>query len=93
MFKLILLTLTISVGAMFYYLNTNDPTYIPTNNPIALVKYRDTIYHCQDVVKTSCGYDIYCGNISYHCVNDITVEYLKWYIKQMKKLNSFLKHI
>ncbi len=49
----------------------------PTHDqPIALVKYQNTIYHCEALAKTDCGYSIHCGSMSLHCANDIVVEYL-----------------
>ena len=44
--------------------------------PIALVKYKDTVYQCQGIVTTECGYSIHCGNMSVHCVDKLTIEYL-----------------
>lgn len=51
--------------------------FAPTQEPIALIKFKDMIYHCQGIVKTSCGHSIHCGNMTVHCVKDIQVEYLQ----------------
>lgn len=54
-------------------LKLEAPTQTP---PIAMVKYKDTVYHCEELAKTECGYSIHCGSLSVHCANDIVVEYL-----------------
>lgn len=52
------------------------PPPIISWEPIAMVKYGNTIWHCQDIVKTECGYTIHCKQYSFHCANDLVVEYL-----------------
>ena len=47
----------------------------PAKN-VALVKYRGTIYQCQSISKTSCGYTLHCNNITMHCANDLVIENL-----------------
>ena len=44
--------------------------------PIALIKFKDTVYQCQGIVTTECGYSIHCGNMSVHCVDKLVIEYL-----------------
>lgn len=58
---------------------TGLPTRFPpiNKNPvIALVKYQDVIYHCEEVKNTKCGYSISCNGLAKHCVNDLEIEYL-----------------
>lgn len=44
--------------------------------PVALVKYKDTVYQCEDVAKTPCGHSIHCGEIAVHCAENLVIEYL-----------------
>lgn len=44
--------------------------------PIALVKYKNTIYHCEEIKPTNCGHSIHCGDMSLHCADNLTIEYL-----------------
>lgn len=72
--KLGVLALVISTMAVNHY---TPPKQIAVPiKPIALVKYNDTVYQCQGVVATQCGYSIHCGNLSVHCVDALTIEYL-----------------
>jgi len=45
----------------------------PTKN-IALVKYNDVVYQCQEIVATKCGYSLHCTDMFIHCANDIVIE-------------------
>lgn len=83
MFKLILiasiLSIVISVKSFApkkVEANKQIETTI-VNKPIALVRYKDTIYHCEGIIKTKCGHSLHCGNMSVHCVTDFQVEYLQ----------------
>lgn len=77
MFKLILLSTSLlfalSISDLSSPLKPIGRLYV---KPVALVKYKDTVYHCQGIVKTSCGNTLHCGNVSMHCATDITVQYL-----------------
>lgn len=42
--------------------------------PITLVKLKDTVYHCEEVKETPCGYYLSCGRQSFHCANNIVTE-------------------
>jgi hypothetical protein len=85
MFKLILIatTLALVLTAKNFITPTQkvqvtpENVFIPTDKPIAIVKYKDMIYHCQGIIKTKCGHSLHCGNMSVHCVTDIQVEYLQ----------------
>lgn len=72
--KLGLLALVISAMAVNHY-EPPKQLAVPVK-PIALVKYKDTVYQCQGVVTTECGYSIHCGKLSVHCVKTLTIEYL-----------------
>lgn len=54
-------------------LSTSKPIKV---EPVAIVKYKDTVYQCQRVAVSNCGYSIDCGNMSVHCIKNITIEYL-----------------
>lgn len=57
-------------------IKVEQPEAKSTSLAIALVKYKDVIYHCESIVKTSCGHTLNCGNLSFHCANNLVVEYL-----------------
>lgn len=46
-------------------------------NPITLVKLKDTVYHCEELRVTPCGYYLSCGRQSFHCAKNIVTEVLK----------------
>lgn len=43
---------------------------------IAIVKVKDTIYHCEDVRVDQCGLFVRCGTITMACLKDVTIEWL-----------------
>lgn len=72
--KMGLLALVISAIYINHYtppVNVSVPA-----KPIALIKYNDIVYQCQGVVTTECGYSIHCGNLSVHCLDTLTIQYL-----------------
>jgi len=70
-----LVALVLAVVTMNHY--TPETTPVKPSKPIALVKYKDVVYQCQGVINTTCGYSIHCGNLSVHCVDKLTIEYLE----------------
>lgn len=83
MFKLILVASALAVVISVQNFKPSKVATKPTetilpvfNKPIALVKYKDMIYHCQGIVKTNCGHSLHCGRMSVHCVTNFEVEYL-----------------
>lgn len=45
--------------------------------PITLVKLKDTVYHCEEVTATPCGYYLSCGRQSFYCAKNIVTEVLQ----------------
>lgn len=68
---------TLSLGELGSAAIKRETINLPVLNAMALVKYKNVVYHCQNVVPTQCGHSIHCGKLSVHCAKDITVEYLK----------------
>jgi hypothetical protein len=80
MLRLLILGILIVVSCVIIIkMNTNKkPVLLQSDiKPIAIVKLKDTIYHCQSIARTKCGYTIDCGKTSIHCISNITVEYLR----------------
>lgn len=44
---------------------------------LTLVRLKDTIYHCEEVVSTPCGYYLSCGRFSFHCATNIVTEKIR----------------
>ena len=78
MFKLLLCSaifaLVLSVKAL--HTEVKPVKSMIYKEPIAIANYNGTVYHCQDVIKTSCGNTIHCDNMTVHCIKDTDVEYL-----------------
>lgn len=59
-------------GLTVYHLaNQVNPIKSP---PKYMVKLKDTIYHCEEVMPTPCGYYISCGKMSLLCASNVIIE-------------------
>lgn len=74
MFKLITVSVLLLIGFKLFY--TPNPTPLIKQVDVALVKYKNVVYQCQQVTRNKCGYYIRCGTLNVHCANGISIQYL-----------------
>lgn len=67
----VILALACFVLTVLSLANKVNPIKTP---PKYMVKLKDTIYHCEEIKSTPCGYYISCGSMSFLCATSIIIE-------------------